>query len=413
MTTVAIKGLLMICASVIVMLPITQDRALGQDGNTRDLAVSPKQSGAGDSQTHLKAFYDKSWAVVVGINQYPHAGSSGLRNLEYARADAEAVGKTLKTLGFEVTMLVDDKATRQAIIGALSNIQKNAKLDDRIVFYFAGHGITEEAAETSDDKGRAMGYILPSDYDGGADATAISLETLKGLSKKIKAKHMVYLMDSCFAGDMLGTTRSSVSPTSTGGLNAYLQQIMKERAHVVLTAGGKGQKVLEKNGHGVFTSIMLQALSEPRRMPWEKEGYVIAGDLAQHIKKQMANVYNKQSPQYGLLDGQGDVMLALFKAVNIPEATDEAFKQQRLRELEEDFARRQRDAEQELAHKKRQQEEELARQKQEQDRQAAMEREQVQGEREQAAADRRRAEEERRKAQEQGGNKEIFVAPSF
>jgi len=54
----------------------------------------------------------KSFAVVIGLSQYPHAGKSGLTNLPFADDDAGAFRDTLLTLGWD-----DDHVKWLNIIG--------------------------------------------------------------------------------------------------------------------------------------------------------------------------------------------------------------------------------------------------------------------------------------------------------
>ena len=263
-----------------------------------------------DPDIILRSLYEKSWAVVVGINQYPHAGRS-YPNLNYAVNDAKQVSEKLRDLGFEVKLLLDKDATRQNIIKVLADeVGANAKENDRIVFYFAGHGATKEKADKTN-----MGYILPYDYDPAQhSATAISMSRLRDVSSEIKAKHMLYAMDSCFSGGLL--TSRGKQPTQGNGYQ-YLTNITKTRAHVVITAGGKDQTVKEDDGSGVFTKIFVEALSKSSRMPWSEDGYLTAMDLASYIKKRVPNFSPNQTPQYGTLDGEGDVVLNGFKPLDV------------------------------------------------------------------------------------------------
>src|SRR4051812_39853987 len=77
-------------------------------------------------------------ALVIGIDQYE---ASWIPNLRYATADAAAIAETLELpeYGFEVTCLVDEHATRQAILRELAGLRSsNAELG---LLYFAGHGV--------------------------------------------------------------------------------------------------------------------------------------------------------------------------------------------------------------------------------------------------------------------------------
>jgi len=279
----------------------------------------------------LRSLYEKSWAVVVGVNQYPHAGRS-FPNLNYAVNDAKQVSEKLRDLGFEVRLLLDKDATRQNIIKVLADdVGANAKENDRIVFYFAGHGATKEKADKSN-----MGYILPYDYDPAQhSASAISMGRLRDISSEIKAKHMLYAMDSCFSGGLL--TSRGKQPTQGSGFQ-YLTNITKTRAHVVITAGGKDQTVKEDDGSGVFTKILVEALSKSSRMPWSQDGYLTAMDLASYIKKRVPDLSPNQTPQYGTLDGEGDVVLNVFKPLDVSggdERAHQVFEAERALQSEE------------------------------------------------------------------------------
>jgi uncharacterized caspase-like protein len=85
-----------------------------------------------------KPAYDESWALVIGINKYRHAGP-----LEIARADAEAVRTALiEHLQFpsaNVTVLLDEKATRVRIMAKFLSYDRLG-LDDRLFVFFAGTG---------------------------------------------------------------------------------------------------------------------------------------------------------------------------------------------------------------------------------------------------------------------------------
>jgi uncharacterized caspase-like protein len=279
----------------------------------------------------LRSLYEKSWAVVVGVNQYPHGGR-GFPNLNYAVNDAKQVSEKLRDLGFDVKLLLDKDATRQNVIKALADdIGANAKENDRIVFYFAGHGATKEKADKTN-----MGYILPADYNPAHHvSTAISMQQLRDISADIKAKHVLYAMDSCFSGGLL--TSRGKQPTQGAGYQ-YLTNITKTRAHVVITAGGKDQTVKEDDGSGVFTKILVEALSKQSGMPWSPDGYLTAMDLASYIKKRVPDLSPNQTPQYGNLEGEGDVVLNVFKPLDTSggdERAHQVFEAERALQAEE------------------------------------------------------------------------------
>lgn len=74
-------------------------------------------------------------ALCVGINQYPTAPLYG------CVADAQSWQATLNRIGFsDVTVLTDQQATRDAILGNLTQLVATSGPGDVVVFQYAGHG---------------------------------------------------------------------------------------------------------------------------------------------------------------------------------------------------------------------------------------------------------------------------------
>jgi uncharacterized caspase-like protein len=427
-------------AGIVLTLLISNGTGFaGEDQpSCRDLKAQCRvstSSGPGDVSS-LSQFYGKSYALVVGVNTYPNS-KGRFQNLKYAVADAEAVAQRLKALDFEVILLTEGRATKREIVTSLERIGKNSRPTDRIVFYFAGHGDTTETAATKLQRG----FILPSNYDPDSHRhTAISMDELKGISEETHAQHMLYAMDSCFSGSLLGARSGKLNPMGAS-LYDRLKKLTDKRAHVVITAGAKDEKALEIDGHGVFTKTLLDALSEdeefPEKAAWKEQGFLTSFDLASFIKNRINRINSDQQPQYGLLEGSSEVVLALYKPtepsqpITPPAAMNQDDIQRRIREAE-DRARREAEdrARQEAALKeenlRRQFEQErLQRERAEQDR---IRREQDLARREAEARERereqtRRAQEERdRQARERAraaereksrSNEDIFVPPSF
>jgi len=127
--------LLAVLTAVACMAPVGSVLA-GERGGER-LTISDDEDSTTDSGL---AFYGKSYAVVIGINQYQH-----LPKLSGAVRDGERIQEVLKERGFEVKAFFNKKATRQNILEYLRDDLSNlVERDDRVVIYFAGHGISKE-----------------------------------------------------------------------------------------------------------------------------------------------------------------------------------------------------------------------------------------------------------------------------
>lgn len=244
------------------------------------------------------ALYAKSYAVVIGINQYEKWAP-----LEFAVADSRAVTQLFERSGFDqIISIQDHEATQRRLLTILGHeLPRMVGRDDRLVIYFAGHGQTEELAN-----GGKKGYIIPVDADtSNYFATAISMETLRSLSARIPAKHILYVMDSCYSG--LGLNRSAGLSVD---VDDYIHEMSSRRAVQIITAGGKDEPVEEKQGHGLFTKYFLLAMKGEADS--NSDGLITASELGSFVKPQVAKASGKrQTPLYGRLEGDGEVLFLI------------------------------------------------------------------------------------------------------
>ncbi len=240
----------------------------------------------------IAQYYENSYAFVVGIDKY---ASSKWPALQYAKKDAQSVANFLRHQGFAVIELYDEKATKTAIIAVMQNhLARRLKENDRVFLFFAGHGYTEQLG------GDDFGYIIP--YDGKEfSATYISMEELRAQSDKMKkAKHQLFIFDSCYGG-LFGTR--GVQPVNKAIPN-YLGEITKRSARQFITAGGKDQQVLDgsSSGHSFFTQYLLEAL-QGGFGDINNDGYITFTELAGYLIPRASNAY--QTPASGTLPGHG------------------------------------------------------------------------------------------------------------
>ena len=238
--------------------------------------------------------YSSSHALVVGINEYPF-----WPNLEYAVKDATEVAAVLKAKGFQIYLLTDEKATMKNIIRKLETIKTAADVNSRVVFYFAGHGQTEDLPG-----GRERGYIVPVNADAyDWKGTMLSMDRLNHSIKQIRAKHIFMAFDSCYSG--LGLTRSIKRRPKQDV--AYIQKMMQTRSIQILTAGSRSEQAMETEGHGLFTDHLLAALSGTADI--NADGYITATEIYATLRPSITKrSYSRQTPQFGYIEGQGDII---------------------------------------------------------------------------------------------------------
>ena len=93
---------------------------------------------------------DKS-ALCIGINNYPgtHMDLQGCVN------DANDWAAALAERGFKVNKLLDDQATKAAMVKAMSDLIGKASKGDSLVITFSGHG----TYQPDEDGGPVVGVV--------------------------------------------------------------------------------------------------------------------------------------------------------------------------------------------------------------------------------------------------------------
>ncbi len=118
----------------------------------------------------------------------------------------------------ELRELYDEQATKANIIRLLAELQEEVKPDDSLLVLYSGHGHLDRASDT--------GFWIP--VNAGTDVYEqlnwLPHSQLKGLISRLAAKHVFVVSDSCFAGDLLSSTRSMPPVLDAGYFrDAYLR----------------------------------------------------------------------------------------------------------------------------------------------------------------------------------------------
>ncbi len=254
--------------------------------------------------TPAESPYRESWAAIVGIDNY-----ANWPKLRYAANDAQGIRDLLiQKYNFKpqnVFLLLNQEATRQNILSLLGDKLANPEMvkhEDRVFVFFAGHGATRTLPS-----GRDLGYIIPVDADvSNYQGQSISMTNFQDIAESIPAKHVLFVMDSCYSG--LALTRGGAVPASQN----YLREISRREARQMFTAGGADQQVADNgpNGHSVFTWTLLQGLDG--RGDMNGDGVITATELAAYVAPAVSSL-SRQTPAFGNMPGSegGDFVFDL------------------------------------------------------------------------------------------------------
>lgn len=176
-------------------------------------------------------------ALVVGVDYYDHINA-----LHGCVNDAHSVKSMLDrdsdgSVNFHVKLLtatgpsqlVPRKKFREAIQELFQDKHEIALL------YFAGHGYIEATG----------GYLCPSDCESGDDG--IPLSEIMTMANQSPSENKIIVLDSCHSGVAATNPLVPVAEISEGV--------------TVLTASTAEQYATEENGSGIFTTLLVDALS--------------------------------------------------------------------------------------------------------------------------------------------------------
>ena len=177
-------------------------------------------------------------ALIIGINHYSNGG-----NLYGCVNDAYSVKGILErnfdgSVNFDCKLMTasneEESLDRGELKDAISKLFSTKA--EVALLYFAGHGHIEMTG----------GYLLGSDAKRGDDG--VSLNDILVLANESKATNKVIILDSCHSGIAGNAANIKDSALISEGIT-------------ILTASTSDQYASEKNGSGVFTALLVDALS--------------------------------------------------------------------------------------------------------------------------------------------------------
>ena len=140
-------------------------------------------------------------ALLVGINLYPSGRLLGSVNdvLDMREFLVSACGFQ----NTDIRMLVDNEATRQAIIEGLGWLLADIKPGDRLLFQFSGHGLRIPKGVAVDGYRYYDKAVCPHDFDWDGANTICDKEFAKMFVNIPDGASFVWISDSCHSGELV------------------------------------------------------------------------------------------------------------------------------------------------------------------------------------------------------------------
>lgn len=220
----------------------------------------------------------RGYAIVVGVGEYANLDRQYF--LKFAQSDAQAVYRTLISPqggAFppeNVHLLIGRDATLANIRHELEEwLPSVAKEPDRVVVYFAGHGVVD----------RNSGYLVPYDFrPNQMEETAYAMKRLGSvMTGQVKARWKVLFADTCHSGKITPDTSNEAIDSSLDGL---------PKTFLTFSATRENEESFEdpnlNGGYGLFSYFLVQGLSGKADLP-PCDGIVTADKLVEYVRSEV------------------------------------------------------------------------------------------------------------------------------
>lgn len=253
------------------------------------LSTAEAQSGKPEG------LYYKSWAIIIGIENYVLAPP-----IPGAISDAKKVAEAFRRLGFdEVVELYDKDASSRRLHQLLNDmLPRKVGRMDRLVIFYGGH-----AGFLQDSDGQDRGYLVPFDAQVSNVTKSITVEHLKEFTRRSASKHTLLILDAPVFG-----WETTEPPTLSLEGRLVPESDTERRAVQVITAAGKREAIVRSEKSSRFVEALLAGLSGSADL--DRNGWLMASELGAYLVREIEAASNgTQRPSSLRIDGDGDTAL--------------------------------------------------------------------------------------------------------
>lgn len=213
-----------------------------------------KLSASGEPEEVIESDSGQVYSIIIGVSNYLRIGK-----LQYGHEDARYFADVLQKSFKEKLPLenqfifIDSNATSNPIYEALENLSQRVKANDKIYFYFAGHGDVENLIT------RRAHLLLfdspPNVYKAGGTLPVDGLKDYL-VEWTYKKARVFLVIDACKSGNLAGGIEGqSVAINTIKGLDVQSARILSCQPN---------EKSLESTeyggGHGAFTYYLVKGI---------------------------------------------------------------------------------------------------------------------------------------------------------
>jgi len=268
----------------------------------------PKRKSVGSVGSLDRTNFDRNIAVVIGIDNY----QNGIPPLnKTAVNDARAIADLLEEEyeyqevirlfpPYREATLAEIKAL---LFETLPNKIKPTEVD-RLIFYFAGHGIALDSEDGPED------YLILQDTRLGKVETFLSIQKLNEAFSRLNCHHLLVIVNCAFAGNF-GWSTSSIGVTrfTETIYREHYEWFIRRRAWLVITSAAHNQEAIDfisglrdganNSHHSPFALALIEGLKD-LKADLTGDGVITATELYVYLRERLLSKdgYEVQTPGF-------------------------------------------------------------------------------------------------------------------
>lgn len=227
----------------------------------------------------------KAVLLSVGISQF-RLPPTAITYLKGPEKDAKQIVTTMEDLykkmgiGLETRLLVNQNATKSAMMEGLNWLLTNADGQTDVFFYYSGHG-TEVPDQDGDEATGQDQAFIPYDYEETIDSVILD-DTLYQVYRQIaaKARRFVLLIDACHSGGLYKNTdmvlakgfyfRGIQTKAAFGDLtrSSTIEDLSEIEKNVFFISAARSNEraldALQGDTYSPFTKYLIEALNRQK-----------------------------------------------------------------------------------------------------------------------------------------------------
>lgn len=225
--------------------------------------------------------YSPVHGLFVGINKHQ---DRDIPELGGCVRDAQALNALFcdSVEHINSTLLLDEKATTQAIRQKIAELEQEAKDDDVVILSFAGHGTDSHRFVCFDTSAENI------------SSSTIGMEAISQLFQNCRARVIIVLLDCCFSGGAAARVWETGVTTRSSELS--LHEIAGE-GRIILTASRADEEAIEDptTRHGLFTAKLIDLFTSS---PATENPLALFGEVQNQVRVAAQRMGYQQNPRF-------------------------------------------------------------------------------------------------------------------